>query len=212
MTVWHFVVVSSKVETSDVEIEATILVFLKQKGWNVKHVLSSKNIFWQRYLEKKNMACFIFFHIDSKTVKNCKTNLLVATIDYILPFLMNGIAFGLWMDAVVREWLDQGFGFLIVWAFFAFLTPTGLLRWWWRRRRCSCSWSCSWLCGSPVVVSGLFCILLVVYLRRGKPCVLGGWGGQSLLWLCDLPQSLFKSPLIGYHDWWLISFDKTPVF
>jgi len=32
MTVWHFVVVSSKVETSDVEIEATILVFLKQKG------------------------------------------------------------------------------------------------------------------------------------------------------------------------------------
>jgi len=41
------------------------------------------------------MACFIFFHLDSKTAKNCKTNLLVATIDYILPFLMNGIAFGL---------------------------------------------------------------------------------------------------------------------
>jgi len=69
-----------------------------------REVLSSKDIFWQRYIEKKNMACFIFFfHIDSKTVKNCKTNLLVATIDYILPFLMNGIAFGLFMDAVVRE-------------------------------------------------------------------------------------------------------------
>ena len=54
--------------------------------------------------------------------------------------------------------------------------------------------------------------LLVVYLRGGKPCVLGGWGGQRLLWLCDLPQSLLKCPLIGYHDWWLISFDKTLVF
>ena len=161
---------------------------------------------------KKEHGLFHIFHIDSKTVKNCKTNLPVATIDYILPFLKDGIAFGLWMDAVVREWFYQSFGFLIVWAFFAFLTPTGLLRWCWRRRRCSCSWSCSWLCGSPVVVSGLFCILLVVYLRRGKPCVLGSWGGQRLLRLCDLPQSLFKSPLIGYHDWWLISFDKTPVF
>ena len=55
-------VVSSKVETSDVEIEATILVVLKQKGWNVKHVLSSKNIFWQSYLEEKNMACFSFLY------------------------------------------------------------------------------------------------------------------------------------------------------
>ena len=79
-----------------------------------KHLLAK--ISW-----KKNMACFIFFHLDSKTAKNCKTNLLVATIDYILPFLMNGIAFGLFMDAVVREWFDQDFGFLIVWAFFAFL-------------------------------------------------------------------------------------------
>ena len=170
-----------------------------------KHLLAK--ISW-----KKEQDQFHLFSYRLKTFKNCKTNLLVATIDYILPFLMNGIAFGLFMDAFVREWFDQDFGFLIVWAFFAFLTPTGLLRWCWRRRRCSCSWSCSWLCGSPVVVMiifvfVLFSILLVVYLRRGKPCVLGGWGGQRLLWLCDLPQSLFKSPLIGYHDWWLISFD-----
>ena len=94
------------------------------------------------------------------TFKNCKTNLLVATIDYVLPFLMNGIAFGLLMDAVVSERFDQGFGFLIVWAFFAFLTPTGLLRLCWRRRRCSCSWSCSWLCGSPVVLMIIFVIVL----------------------------------------------------
>jgi len=58
-------------------------------------ILSSKNIFWQRYLEKKNRTNFIFFSYRLKTFKNYKTNLLVATIDYILPFLMNGIAFGL---------------------------------------------------------------------------------------------------------------------
>ena len=53
-----------------------------------REILSSKNIFWQRYLEKKNMANFIFFSCRLKTFKNCETSLLVATIDYILPFLV----------------------------------------------------------------------------------------------------------------------------
>ena len=76
-----------------------------------------------------------------------------------------------------------------------------------RNQRCSCSWSCSWLCGSPVsviVIVMFYCYCYQWNLRCCQASVLGGRGGQRLLWLRDLSQPLFKCSLnknnnFGFH-------------
>ena len=98
--------------------------------------------------------------------------ILVATIVSISlllllkPFLriFLKLVFGLWINAVVNSciWSNLMIDCLIVWERVSD-SITGLWRRCSRRPCCSsCSWSCSLLCGSPVIIVGRMSLLFLV--------------------------------------------------